>query len=149
MTLLLATSLFIIGACGSNSKPTEKTEASKVTSSSTNSSEGKIKEKEMKTSIFLGTLAEDAKMNDDKSKTVRLVLEKVEAVDDPEKIIGMMEKDGVILNAPKEVFLKDLDENQLLKGDTIQFSLEGLPIMTMSIPPQIPGNSIVSIEKIN
>lgn len=148
MILLLTTSLFILGACGSNSKTTEKAEVSKVTNSSTNSSEGKIKEKEMKTSIFSGTLAEDAKMNDDDSKTVRLVLEKVEAVDDPEKIIGMMETDGVILNAPKEVFPKGLDENQLLKGDTIQFSLQGLSIMTMSIPPQIPGNSITSIEKI-
>ena len=34
------------------------------------------------------------------------------------------------------------------KGDEIKFTLKEKPIMTMSIPPQIPGNSIVEVRVI-
>lgn len=148
MILFLTTNILILGACGSNSKTTEKSGESSLASSAIDSSEAEIKEKQMLPSVFSGTLVEDAKVNGDESETVRLVLDNVEAIEDPEKIIGMMETEGVILNAPKKTFAKDLDEKKLLAEDKIQFTLEGLPIMTMSIPPQIPGNSIKLIEKI-
>lgn len=143
--VFLVTGLLALNACGSTSS-TKSSESS--ASSTSNSNTDSSKEQGIMSSIFTGTLVEDATVNDDESKTVRLVLEKIEAVEDPGKIIASMKSDGVILNVPKEIFAKDLNENELVAGTKIQFTLTGLPIMTMSIPPQIPGDSISLVEKI-
>lgn len=77
-----------------------------------------------------------------------MVLKEVEAVEDPEKMIGMMKNDGVILNVTTEQLADGLTESSLKTGDKIQFTLVGLPAMTMSIPPQVVGNSVIKVEKI-
>jgi len=38
-----------------------------------------------------------------------------------------------------------VDINELKIGDKVQFTLVEMPIMTMSIPPQVPGDSIIDV----
>ena len=70
----------------------------------------------------------------------------VKEIKDPENIGSSFTNDGVILNASEEQ-LKDGKE-AFEKGDQIEIILVENSIMTMSIPPQIPGNSIVEIARI-
>ncbi|OEG13407.1 hypothetical protein BCR22_03105 [Enterococcus plantarum] len=107
-----------------------------------------MKDQEKSQSIFTAILVEDAKKNDTVDQSTRLVLKEVEAVEDPEKMIGMMKNDGVILNVTTEQLADGLTESSFKTGDKIQFTLVGLPAMTMSIPPQVVGNSIIKVEKI-
>ena len=51
----------------------------------------------------------------------------------------------MILHAPQESF-EGQEVSELTKGTTVQVTLSGLPVMTMSIPPQVPGNSIKTVE---
>ncbi|EOL46064.1 hypothetical protein RV11_GL001210 [Enterococcus phoeniculicola] len=96
-------------------------------------------------SEFTAVLSDDATENKDTQKTIRLALDEVAAVKDPETILPMMQNDGVILNVTKEQLSKDSDLTTLKKGTKITFILTGLPVMTMSIPPQIPGNSVEQV----
>lgn len=96
-------------------------------------------------SEFTAILSDDAIENKDAQKTIRLALDEVAAVKDPETILPMMQNDGVILNVTKEQLSKDSDLTTLKKGTKITFILTGLPVMTMSIPPQIPGNSVEQV----
>lgn len=77
-----------------------------------------------------------------------MVLTKVEAIEDPESILNMMKNDGVILNVSEGQLANGLKEEDLKSGDKIQFTLVDLPAMTMSIPPQVAGNSVLKVEKI-
>ena len=62
------------------------------------------------------------------------------------------EKSMVILNA-KDVKLtdsydKDLSIDEINQDDNLQVILSDNPIMTMSLPPQIPGRSITQLVKL-
>ncbi len=50
----------------------------------------------------------------------------------------------VILNDTAERISVDIDELKI--GDKVQFTLVEMPIMTMSIPPQVPGDSIIDVS---
>lgn len=134
-------SVFSLSACASGSadQSEESSEAAVSESSST---------EEMK-SIFTATLVEDAKANEDAGKTYRLVLTDVKAVQDPEGIEKQFKNDGVILNITDRQLHAGQTMADFTSGKTVTVTLKGLPIMTMSIPPQIPGNSIddVKVEK--
>ena len=93
--------------------------------------------------IFTGKLVEDGAMQDDGA--IRLSLQEVQAVNDPEKMVASFES-GVILNAQPEHFVKNYLAEKYTAGTTLKFSLMPTPIMTMSLPPQIPGNSLKPIE---
>ncbi|OTN90118.1 hypothetical protein A5819_002617 [Enterococcus sp. 7E2_DIV0204] len=143
--------LFILGACTANNNGETKgsTETSMMskkeesTEQTSNSSD-----KVQKQSVFTAILVEDGKKNETVDQSIRLVLNEVEAVIDPEEILNMMKNDGVILNVSTEQLAAGLTEADLRAGDKIQFTLVGLPAMTMSIPPQVAGNSVIKVEKI-
>ncbi|MBO0424318.1 hypothetical protein [Enterococcus plantarum] len=151
ITFVTVIALISLAACTQN-----KTDSSKGSEKTSMSSEkdqmidetSTMKDQEKSQSIFTAILVEDAKKNDTVDQSTRLVLKEVEAVEDPEKMIGMMKNDGVILNVTTEQLADGLTESSFKTGDKIQFTLVGLPAMTMSIPPQVVGNSVIKVEKI-
>ncbi len=68
----------------------------------------------------------------------------VMAKEDPANMGTSFSNDGVILNATAEKISMDI--NELKIGDKVQFTLVEMPIMTMSIPPQVPGDSIIDVS---
>lgn len=144
--LSAALTLLIFTACGfSNLKESRKTSA-QVSSESTSQTSN---EQGMAQSVFLATLSEDAEKNDTSDQSVRLVLNDVKAEQDPEKIIDSFKNDGVILNVGEDQLASGTTVDTLKKGDQVRFKLTSRAVMTMSIPPQIPGNSVVEVEKFN
>ena len=150
MALALVATIILIGACGVNDKKQNEDLEDSQSETSLESSTGdtKVTTNEGETSIFTGILTEDAQLNDGNDKTIRLVLTDIEAVEDPDEMEKTMKNDGVVLNISEDQLANGLNEKELKKGDKIQFSLKSMPVMTMSIPPQIPGMSVKSIEKI-
>lgn len=160
--VLVVSSLCLLGLAGCNQ------EAGKTAGSATNDSEVLVNtsteacltcaekstvkdsstipdgEVEQVKTVFSGVLTGDAKEVPEQ-KAVQIFLKEVKAIEDQENIVKSFEGDGVILNTPTEL-LKELPTSELVKGTQVEVTLKGLPIMTMSIPPQIPGNSIVAIE---
>lgn len=148
IAVITIVTLISLGACTKNKQDSAKErEETSMPSKKSEETDATSHNKEQSKSIFKATLIEDAKRNETVDKSLRLVLNEVEAIEDPEKIIGMMKNDGVILNVSNEQLADGVTENELKKGDKIQFTLAGLPAMTMSIPPQVVGNSVVKVEK--
>lgn len=138
LTILgLALTTLLLASCGSPSDNDSMSETTKNDGSTTNSTV----ESEA-TTIFTGVLQENATAGD--NETIQIFLNDIEAVDDQETIVPNFQTDGVILHAPQESFEGQVSE--LTKGTTVQVTLSGLPVMTMSIPPQVPGNSIKTVE---
>ena len=77
-------------------------------------------------------------------ETLQLKLVDVMAKEDPANMGTSFSNDGVILNATAEKISVDI--NELKIGDKVQFTLVEMPIMTMSIPPQVPGDSIIDVS---
>lgn len=145
--LLTGFALFALGACGSNQDKSTK-ESSETSMSSQEQQSDDSQSNEQSESIFTATLTEDAVKNDTVDQSIRLVLDDVKAEEDPDEILNSFKNDGVILNVAEDQFADGTTEETLKKGDQVRFTLKANSIMTMSIPPQIPGNSIVKVEKI-
>ncbi|WP_086312800.1 hypothetical protein A5821_000352 [Enterococcus sp. 7F3_DIV0205] len=148
LTILTILTLVSLGACAKNKQNSPKgSEETAMSSKQNKATDETSNDNEQAKSIFTAVLGEDAKENETVDHSTRLVLKEVEAIEDPEKIIGMMKNDGVILNVSKDQFADGITSNELKKGDKIQFTLVGLPAMTMSIPPQVAGNAVIKVEK--
>ncbi|HIY58336.1 MAG TPA: hypothetical protein H9829_09120 [Candidatus Tetragenococcus pullicola] len=79
----------------------------------------------------------------EEEQEMQLYLENVEAIDDPDNITASFETEGVIFNLSGD----ESDElSELEQGMKVQVTLKGLPIMTMSIPPQVPGQYIEELK---
>lgn len=142
LTILgLALTALLLASCGSQSDNHSTNETTKNDESTTNSTTNSTVESQA-TTIFTGVLQENATAGD--NETIQIFLNDIEAVDDQETIVPNFQTDGVILHAPQKSFEGQISE--LTKGTTVQVTLTGLPVMTMSIPPQVPGNSIKTVE---
>ena len=137
--VLLLAAVVALSACGPKKKPADTT-ASTTKESTVASTEAK----ENTTNVVLtAVLLEDASVDGD---TIRLSLGEVTAVEDPEKIAAGF-GEGVVLNAGKSQLPADFKAEDYPKGTKLKVTLVPMPVTTRSLPPQIPGNSIVSIEK--
>lgn len=147
---VMMVTLFALGACTPNKTEVKGSGETTMTSKNDESTEQTTNssDKENKQAVFTAVLVEDGKQNDTVDKSIRLVLKEVEAVEDPEKMVNMMKNDGVILNVDSEQLGDGITADNLKAGDKVQFTLVGLPAMTMSIPPQVAGNSVIKVEKI-
>lgn len=76
---------------------------------------------------------------------IQILLEDSVAVEDSEESIGSFQN-GVALNVDPETLEMTVEELEV--GSQLKVTLAQPAIMTMSIPPQVPGNSIISIELI-
>ncbi|KAF1292138.1 hypothetical protein [Candidatus Enterococcus leclercqii] len=93
----------------------------------------------------MGTLKEDSESTKN-AGNIRLWLENITADKDPENILPLFQSAGVIVHlVPEQVKNLPTDSN-LKKGTRLKLTLSGLPIMTMSISPQIPGRSVAFVE---
>lgn len=146
--LLTGFTLLALGACGSNQDKSTKESSETSMSSQEQQSTDNSQLNEQSESIFTATLTEDAVKNDTVDQSIRLVLDDVKAKEDPDEILNSFKNDGVILNVAEDQFADGTTEETLKKGDQVRFTLKANSIMTMSIPPQIPGNSIIKVEKI-
>lgn len=131
--LLFAAGLLTACSTPQASKSNESTAQSTTEVSTT--------EEEEAVTIFTATV-ESVTQLEDQSASTQILLKEVKAVDDPEEVT-MSFQDGVALN----VEAKTLDF-EVKEGDKVKVSLHHPAVMTMSLPPQIPGNSIISVEQV-
>jgi hypothetical protein len=132
-----ASLLLVIAGCGdradaenASTPPTQESTAE--TDFSAQGSEGVP---EMTDITYTAILAEDARIED---STVSLSLTDVSSEDE-----AGLQQDLVLNLADSQV---DAILSQLHKGTTIEFTLAGNAVMTFSIPPQIPGDSVLDIK---
>lgn len=104
-----------------------------------------VNQKNDKATLLKAVLKEDASIEGD---SVRLTLVSVEGIKDPEELARGFGEEGVVLNASQKQLLDQLTPDKLLKGTQVEVALEEHAVTTRSLPPQIPGNSIISIKKI-
>lgn len=152
MVIAAAAMLVLLGACGQQKNNTKESSGETVsteqsTSESTSETSSESTAEVSEASVFTGTLSEDASAIENDG-SIRIPLNGIEAVSDPEEMLPSFQTNGVILNAQEAQLSDGLTVEQLKAGDKVRFTLAGLPIMTMSIPPQVPGNSITLIEKV-
>lgn len=136
--LVILLALLLFTACSNQSEP-EHTQATKQTTST--------KEENTMTTIFTGKITSSYTAESDPS-VLSIVLHSVEAINDPDAIVSAFKNDGVIVHVPVDT-LEEVPPEQLSEGSIVQCTLKEVPIMTMSIPPQLPGNSIEKIELIS
>lgn len=134
---LILFSVMLLGACSTTN--TESTQSESMVES--NNSMSTTKEEEIVT-IFTATVESVTELETQES-AVQILLTDVEAVQDSENATTSF-NDGVAINVDPATL--DFDFNDLKAGDKLKVSLDHPAIMTMSIPPQIPGNSILSVE---
>ena len=138
--VLLLAAVVALSACGPKKKPADTT-ASTTKESTVASTEAK----ENTTNVVLtAVLLEDASVDGD---TIRLSLGEVAGVEDPEKIAATFGEPGVVLNANASHLPADFKAADYPKGTKLKVTLVPMPVTTRSLPPQVPGDSIVSVEK--
>ena len=135
---LILFSVILLGACTTTTN-TESTQSESMVESSNSMST--TKEEEIVT-IFTATVESVTELETQES-AVQILLTDVEAVQDSENATTSF-NDGVAINVDPTTLYFDF--NDLKAGDKLKVSLDHPAIMTMSIPPQIPGNSILSVE---
>ncbi|KAF1298677.1 hypothetical protein BAU15_11160 [Enterococcus sp. JM4C] len=149
---IVGLTLILVGCSNQNKKSEARSESSQISTTSTQGS-GEDEGTEMTTSEdkshvrskFTATLSEDATQSEKDSEQIRLILSEVNAEEDPENILPMLSNDGVILNVKKDQLGEDTSIEVLKKGSKITFVLKGIPMMTMSLPPQVAGNSVEQV----
>jgi hypothetical protein len=136
---LLATGLlFLLTGCGSKDESLESIDSisaetpAKISHSSTEEQ-----------SVFQGDIES---ITESDETTIQIKVVNVKEIEDPENIGTSFSNDGVTLNASNEQLEGGKEAFQ--KGDQVEFILTEKPMMTMSIPPQIPGHSIIKISVI-
>lgn len=134
---LILFSVMLLGACTTTDTDSTKSE---LMVESTNSM-STTREEEIVT-IFTARIESVMELETHES-AVQILLIDVEAVQDSENATTSF-NDGVAINVDPATL--DFNFNDLKAGDKLKVSLDHPTIMTMSIPPQIPGNSILSVE---
>ena len=134
---LILFSVMLLGACTTTDTDSTKSE---LMVESTNSMSTTREEKIV--TIFTARIESVMELETHES-AVQILLTDVEAVQDSENATTSF-NDGVAINVDPATL--DFNFNDLKAGDKLKVSLDHPTIMTMSIPPQIPGNSILSVE---
>ena len=134
---LILFSVMLLGACTTTDTDSTKSE---LMVESTNSM-STTREEEIVT--ILTARIESVMELETHESAVQILLIDVEAVQDSENATTSF-NDGVAINVDPATL--DFNFNDLKAGDKLKVSLDHPAIMTMSIPPQIPGNSILSVE---
>ena len=134
---LILFSVMLLGACTTTDTESTKSELMvESTNSMTTTREEKI------VTIFTARIESVMELETHES-AVQILLIDVEAEQDSENATTSF-NDGVAINVDPATL--DFNFNDLKAGDKLKVSLDHPAIMTMSIPPQIPGNSILSVE---
>lgn len=135
--------LFSLGLTACGNKEKDNTKDSAVESSQTVATDASS-ETQGERATFRGSISELPTIDE---KVVPLMFEKVEAIEDPDKLIDMFNASGVMLMVDLES-LEGFKPDELEVGDEIEFTIETPAAMTHSIPPQISGSAIKSIKAV-
>lgn len=132
-------------ACGSGSK--EKAAGSSSASSTKESSEvaQSASSVQVEQSVIKGVLKEDVTVDGD---NVSFFMIDVTAVEDPTEFAKSIGEEGVIMNAESKQVEGEFKPEDFKAGQEVEVTLEGNAITTRSLPPQVPGVSIISIKKL-
>ncbi|MGX7172559.1 lipoprotein [Enterococcus ratti] len=133
--LIMTGVLFSLTGCGSKDESLESIDSisAEITKKTSNSSTEEQ-------SVFKGCIESIAETTD---TTLQVKVVDIKEIRDPENIGTSFASDGVILNVSVDQL--DGGKEAYYKGETIKFVLAGNGMMTASIPPQIPGNSIIKV----
>ena len=135
--------LFSLGLTACGNKEKDNTKDSTIESSQTVATDT-ASETEGERATFKGSISELPTIDE---KVVPLMFEKVEAIEDPDKLVDMFNASGVMLMVDLES-LEGFKPDELEVGDEIEFTIETPAAMTHSIPPQISGSAIKSIKAV-
>lgn len=133
--LLVAVLLFTLTGCGNG-----EVSIGSIDSINTESTAETNTSAEAKQSIFTGKI-ERVTISED--KTIHVQVSNVVGKSDPGNIATSFAHDDVILNAKGSQIKGGVETLEV--GKMVVFTLVKMPSMTMSIPPQVPGNSIIEI----
>ncbi|UQF11974.1 hypothetical protein [Vagococcus lutrae] len=132
-TLLLGT-LFLVACQNKTEDVSEATEESIVETQTSSET------------VWHATVKEDATKS---QETIMVMIEQIDPIQDSEEIFKMVGEQGVQLNISEDQLKGGLTVDELKKGESVSVTLSETPIMTNSLPPQIPGNSVVAVSKVN
>lgn len=132
-TLLLGT-LFLVACQNKTEDVSEATEESIVETQTASET------------VWHAVVKEDATKS---QETVMVMIEQIDPIQDSEEIFKMVGEQGVQLNISEDQLKDGLTVDELKKGESVSVTLSETPIMTNSLPPQIPGNSVVAVSKVN
>lgn len=96
--------------------------------------------------VWHAVVKEDATKS---QETIMVMIEQIDPIQDSEEIFKMVGEQGVQLNISEDQLKDGLTVDELKKGESVSVTLSETPIMTNSLPPQIPGNSVVAVSKVN
>jgi hypothetical protein len=130
---LAITGLVLMTGCAK--QPTESSEAP-LNSQTTEQT------KEQATTVFTGVIRNEEQVTDANGNAL-VFLENIKAVTDPEQLVPGLATEGVGIQVSSK---QAGDWAQWTKGATVQVTLADVPVMTRSLPPQIPGQSIKAVE---
>lgn len=135
LTASLLLSIGVLTACSTanQTKTSESTSASSIESSSI---------QETKTAVFTATVKEVTEL-DTQEKALQVLLENPENIENAENMMASF-NDGVALNLDPTTLT--VEQSELVPGVKVQVTLNENAPMTMSIPPQVPGAAIISVE---
>ena len=132
-TLLLGT-LFLVACQNKTEDVSEATEESIVETQTASET------------VWHAVVKEDATKS---QETIMVMIEQIDPIQDSEEIFKMVGEQGVQLNISEDQLKGGLTVDELKKGESVSVTLSETPIMTNSLPPQIPGNSVVAVSKVN
>ena len=141
---VLLLSMFILGACGSNEGGSSSSSKVNETTTVESSETSEMSTTEAGQMVFTATVVSVTDL-ETSNPAIQILLEDPVAVEDSEESIGSFQN-GVALNVDPETLEMTVEELEV--GSQLKVTLAQPAIMTMSIPPQVPGNSIISIELI-
>lgn len=138
---VLLLTVFALGACASNGNSNASSDHSKETTATETVETDSTEAQEM---VFTATIVSVTELGTNEP-SIQILLEEPEAVTDTEGAMVSFQN-GVALNVDPATLTMDVEE--LAVGSKLKVTLAEPAVMTMSIPPQVPGNSIISIELI-
>lgn len=144
---VLLLSMFILGACassGSGESSSSNVNESTTVETLVTSETSEMSTTEVGEMVFTATVVSVTDL-ETSNPAIQILLEDPVAVEDSEESIGSFQN-GVALNVDPETLEMTVEELEV--GSQLKVTLAQPAIMTMSIPPQVPGNSIISIELI-
>lgn len=134
--VLMSIALFSVGLVACSNKGEDATKESTAVSS----------ESSEEVAVFRGEISELPIID---GEYVVLTFDELEAIKDPDDMLNTFEASGLTLNADFDSFEGDVEPEDVVVGSVLEFTLTTPAAMTYSIPPQISGDSIISIKDVD
>lgn len=135
-------SVFVLTGCASGGNEKSSNSESEGTFMNMSSETTDLSSSVSQEMVFTATVVSVTEL-ETKEPAVQILLEDPVALEGSEDAIGSFQN-GVALNVNPETLEMAVEEIEV--GSQLKVTLAHPSVMTMSITPQVPGNSILSIE---